>query len=201
MKKMFIVLGITVGVLVGCVVVLVGFTAFWMGTAKSLPVSSGDKQLVVRAADLVPYFDEYSPDETAESLSKVRYLDQSEELDYEYDSGKEGEPYIAMTVSYERNMNDANTVYVTEWSGIRLGLNFADGKMELEENNSFYSAGDRSRFANILYDGDLVGHLLVAQKGNSVYAFIISGFVIDDPDVWRALFDDRISKLKENESD
>ena len=117
-------------------------------------------------------------------------------MSYEYDSPKEDEPYIVVTVTHERKRSDAALTYSLEWSAQRLGLNIVDGDIDLEENSSFYSGGDRSRFGNITYEGDSIGHLFVAQKGKSVYAFAITGFVMDDPTIWRELFDDRIAELK-----
>jgi hypothetical protein len=184
------------GIVVCCVVVVIGIGALWLATAKDVPVTNDDKKMVVRAGDLIPFFDEYSPVEKFESFEKLRYIDQSEELSYEYDSPKDDEPYIAVTVTHERNRGDANSTYSIEWSSQRLGLNIADGDIDLEENNSFYSSGDRSRFANITYGGDSVGHVFVAQKGKSVYAFTITGFVMDDPTMWRELFDNRIARLE-----
>jgi len=198
MKKPFKILGIVLAVVIGSVVVVFALGAFWLMTATNLPISDNDKNLIVRARDLIPYFDEYSPADEYESFEKVRYIDHSEELNYEYDSQKEDEPYIAVTVSHEKSRSDANSTYAIEWSAQRLGLNIADAEIDLEESSSFYSAGDRSRFANISYDGESVGHIFVAQKGNSVFAFTITGFVMDDPRLWHELFDDRITELEGN---
>jgi hypothetical protein len=196
MKKTFKILGIILGVVVCSVVVVIGLGALWLATATNVPVTDDDKRTIVRSIDLVPYFDEYSPVEEFESFEKIRYVDQSEELSYEYDSPKEDEPYIAVTVTHDRNRSDANLTYSIEWSAQRLGLNIAGGDIGFEENSSFYSGGDRSRFADFTYDGESIGHLFVAQKGKSVYAFTITGFVMDDPTMWRELFDDRIAKLE-----
>ena len=198
MKKPFKILGIVLGVVICSVVVVIGLGAFWWATVKNVPVTDEDRRIVVRAIDLIPYFDEYSPVEEFESFEKVRYIDQSEDLNYKYDSPKVDEPYLAVTVTHERNRSDANTTYAMECSAQRFGLNLADGDFDLVENNSFYSAGDRSRFASISYNGESVGHLFVAQKGNSVYAFTMTVFVMDDPTIWRELFDDRIARLNGN---
>ena len=67
----------------------------------------------------------------------------------------------------------------------------------VDAQHDFYSAGDRSRFGNLSYDGFAVGHLLVVQKGNTVFAFMISGFVLPDADLWHELFDSRIDALSD----
>lgn len=196
MKKAFKILGIILGIFVCGVVVIVGLGAIFIATAKDIPVTDNDREIVVTAIDLIPYFEDYSPVEGFESFEKVRYIDDSEELSYEYDSTNEDDPYIAVTVTRDQNMSDANSTYSIEWTGQRLGINLADSGVDLEENSSFYSAGDRSRFGTITYAGQSVGHILVMQKGLSVYSFTISGFLIDDPTVWHDLFDERIANLE-----
>ena len=198
MKKSLKTLAIISGIVVCIVVGVVGLGALYLLTATDVPVTDADKRLIVRAVDLAPYFEGYSPDENFESFEKLRYIDQSEELNYDYDSTKEGEPCIAATVTYERNKSDANTTYAMSWSAQRLGIGLADGGIGIKENNSFFSAGDRSRFAEITYGGNTVGHLLVVQKGKSVYSFAISGFAMGDPAIWHDLFDARIAQLNGN---
>lgn len=196
MKKPIKILGIVLATVVCLIAVVVGLGALWIATARDVPLADGDKRSVVRAVDLIPYYDDYSPSEEFESFEKVRYIDQSEELSYEYDSPREDEPYIAVTVTHDRSRSDANATYSIEWSAQSLGFNIADRDIDLEEDGSFYSGGDRSRFGNITYEGESIGHLFVAQKGDSVYAFTITGFVMNDPEVWHELFDDRLAKLK-----
>jgi hypothetical protein len=40
-----------------------------------------------------------------------------------------------------------------------------------------------------------VGHVLVARKGKSVYAYSITGFTMEDPSMWSELLDDRVNHL------
>ena len=171
-RSLFKVLAVVFVLFVCSAIALVGICALWLATTKKLPVADPDKAMIVRSVDLVPYFDGYSLAEKWESFEKVRYLDQSDELTYEYDSPEEDEPYISSSVTYERNRSDANSTYLIEWTAESIGLNIADGDIDLEENNVFYSCGDRSRFGNILHQGHLTGHVLVAQKGNAIYAIL-----------------------------
>lgn len=176
-----------------CGMVSLGF--IWLAGSTPLPVSESDTQVIVTASDLIPYFDNYSPTIESETFGKTKYLDQSVELTYEYDSPNQDDPFISVTVSYEVSAGDAAGVYLGTWTFQQLGLNVEDQNFELQELDSFFNAGDRSRFANIIFNGEPVGHLLVVQKGNAVYSFIISGFLIDDPTVWMELFQERIQSL------
>lgn len=173
----------------------VSLVLIWAAATKTLPVSDSDKQVIVTATDLVPYFEDYAPTSEHESFKKKQYLDKSLELTYEYDSPNETDPFISITVSYERNKGDASGAYFATWTFQNIGLKSEDQNFELEELDSFYSIGDRSRFANIMFDGEPVGHLLLVQKGNTVYSFIMTGFLIEDPSVWMELFRERIQNL------
>lgn len=177
---------------------LCGFSSLvllWLAASTTVPVSASDRQALVRADDLVPFFEDYSPTPAFEGFEKTRSLDGSIELTYEYDSTDENEPYISATISYEESTQDAAAAYLATWSIQQLGLNVADQNMELKELDSFYTAGNRSRFANILYSGEPVGHLLVIQKKQTVYSYLISDYLIEDPYVWMELFNESIQSL------
>jgi len=199
MKKLFRVLGIAAIVIVLAVCLVAGLGILFVATASDIPVTDADKQVVVRASELAPWFEDFTPAAKFESFGKIQYLDQSRELTYEYDSPKDDEPYIIVTVSHEGSPSDAQITFQAEWSGQRLGLNIADSDMDMEETNSFYSVGDQSRFANITSDGEVVGHVLVARHGTSVYAFSIAGFTMEDATMWSELFDDRVNNLASDE--
>jgi len=168
-------------------------------TANDVPLTDADRQVVARANELAPWFDDFEPKEEYEKFEKVRYIDESLEVSYEYDSPSDEDPYILVTVSHERSISDAMMTFTAEWSGQQMGLNIADSDLDLVEPDSFYSVGDQSRFANITYDGAIVGHVLVARKGKSVYSYTITGFNMDDPDLWSELLDDRVNNLASND--
>jgi hypothetical protein len=198
MKKPVKTAGIFLAIGLGIVLLIAGLGFFWLATSENLPVTNQDKNVIVRATDLIQYFDDFSPLEAHETFEKLKYLDGSVDLDYEYDSPNEDDPYITATVTHDNSKSDASATYMIEWSAMRLGLNIGDGDNDLVENNSFYSAGDESRFANMTYAGEPAGHLLVVRQGNSVYAFAIMGFLIEDSAMWRELFDERIAGLQRN---
>ena len=173
-----------------------GLTILVKRLTKDVLVTEADKAAVVGAFDLIPYFDGYSPDKEHETLGKSEWFDQSVEIEYEYDSPLEEDPYINVTISKEASNGDASAAYMTQWSSLKMGFEIASQAFKFQEDNTFYQAGDRSRFANIELEGEFVGHLLVARKGNTIYSFLMTGFVIDDPSVWKELFDGRIAALE-----
>ncbi len=199
MKKLLRGLGIGAIVLVVSVGGIIGLGVLFVMTASDVPVTDADRQVVARANELAPWFEDFAPQDEYEKFEKVRYIDQSLEVNYEYDSPSEDDPYILVTVSHERSISDAMTTYTASWSGQQMGLNIADSDLDLVERDSFYSVGDQSRFANITYEGEIVGHVLVARKGKSVYAYTITGFSMDDPDLWSELLDDRVNNLASND--
>ena len=84
---------------------------FYLMSASEITATAHDKTMVVPANDLVPYFDDFTPNEDCESLEKLQYIDSSEDVNYEYDSPKSDEPYIAVTISHEISSDDAGTIY------------------------------------------------------------------------------------------
>ena len=197
MKKILIVAAILGGLALLAVLGIVGLGVLFVMSAEDLPVEAADRELVLTASDLVPFFEDFAPDAVYESFEKLRYMDDSEDLSYEFDSPVEDEPYISVTITWEPSRSDANMTYDLEWSASILGMNIADSTIDIEEDSSFYTAGDRSRFGTMVYDGDHVGHMFVAQKGNTVYAYMISGFLLEDPDLWHEMLDDRIAGLSD----
>ncbi len=194
-KKPLLIIGIVVGCVILGILGIVGLGALWIFTAKDQALTEHDRQLVVTVEEVALYFEDFEPSEEYVTFTKERYIDGSIEIFYEYDSPQEGEPYISVTISHEINSSDANMVYGLEWSAMRLGLNINDRSFELKEDNQFYKAGENSRFGNIIYDGTTTGHVLVARSDNSIYAFNISGYILDDPEIWAELFDKRINEL------
>lgn len=198
-SKALWIIGLSVGAVMLAIVSFAILVWLWIFTAKDQPITDGDRQLVAQVEEIAAYYDDFEPSQQYVSFTKERYLDGSVEIAYEYDSPREAEPYIAVTISHEISRSDAEMVYGLEWSGMRLGLNLYDRQFELREHKGFYKAGDVSRFGDIVLDGETLGHVLVSRKGNSVYAFTISGYIMTDPEIWREIFDERISQLADGD--
>lgn len=195
MKKILIILAVLVGLVLLVVGGIVALGVLYVFTAEDIAVTAPDEELLVTASDLVPYFEGFSPQTAHETREKIRYIDDSEELNYEFDSGADDEPWISVTVSWEKTAKDADMVYGMGWSAQMLVFNAYDSGIDAEEDNDYYSAGDRSRFAFLTYEDHRTGNMLVVQKGRTVYNFSLTGFYIDDPEIWHDLFDARIAGL------
>lgn len=174
-------------------VLIVGLAGYLIFKASEKPVTESDRQLVVRASDLIPYFEDFNPSEEYESLKRLKYFVGTQELLYEYDSQLDGDPYINNTVTYDTRASDALMTYSIEWSA--QAVTFKVYGMYLEEDDSIYNPEGKSKFGNIFYEGEPVGHVFVYQKKNTVYAFTISGFIMQDPEIWHELFDHRLEAL------
>ena len=86
-------------------------------------------------------------------------------------------------------------VYGIQWNVSKAAFNIIDTDYEIVEDNAFYRVGDQSRFAHIKYNGEVQGHILVARKKYAIYTFILSGYILDQPEIWHELFDERINQL------
>lgn len=190
-----LIIGLIVGSLAVGAIGLVVAGVFWVISARDQPFTQHDHSLIASAQILAPYYEDFTPSDEFEVFTKQRYFDGSKEICYEYDSPRDDEPYISVIISHERNRSDANMVFNIEWSAQRLGLNIFDQDFNLVEDNEFYSVGDRSRFGHITLDEEVLGHVLVARKNNSIYSFSISGYILDDPELWQEIFDQRINEL------
>jgi len=195
-KKTWIIIGVAFGLPLVAIFGVFALGALFLASAKELPVTEADKDLIVDAFEFVPYYEDFAPDAKYEGWEKLRYVGGTVDLTYEYDSPLEDEPYIRSTVTWDVSRSDANLTYALGWSSSILGLNIADEEFDVQERDDYYAAGDRSRIGLILYDGEEVGNLFVVGVGDTVLDFTISGFVMNDPGLWHELFDDIVSKLE-----
>lgn len=180
---------IIVLVLGGCFMAVIGMGAFYVFSAKTVPLTAGDKALLIGPEDMKEYFDDWEPKEDCVTYEKTKYLDGAVELSLEYDSPDDDEPYISSSIEYERKRSDILATYAVNWNAVKLGLTLGDDKFEVVESSDF-KIGQRSRFGLLKYDGIVVGTLLVFLKGRNVYTFQCTGFYIDDPDTLHEIFDD-----------
>lgn len=190
-KKTWILLGLVLGLFV--VALVGGAILFFINFHRPLPVTESDMSLMIRAHDLVPYFDAFEPSAEYEIWEKLKYFDQSIELNYDYDSPLEDEPYLFVQLSIERNNKEAMQTYLLLMGSSRVVMPLNGIKMEKREN--FYSVGDDSRFSDLYYEGEKLGHALLVRQGHIVFYLSLSGFVIEDPDIWREMLDDRIARM------
>ncbi len=122
-KKVLLVVGLVIGVPILCLLGLASLGALYMLTATEVPITEADRNVVLTAERLAEWIEDFTPDPQHASLSKVRYIDGSIEIEYEYDETENDEaPYLHYTVSYEPNTQDARIGCDALWLGMIGGI-------------------------------------------------------------------------------
>ena len=99
------------------------------------------------------------------------------------------------TISRKRSKSAADSEYAVWWTSLKHRIRTHESELELKEADSFFSGGDSSHFGHVLSQKEITGHVLLVQKGSSIYVFTIFGFTIETPNPWHELFDPRIEDL------
>ena len=180
---------------VGLVLLLIGAGAFYYFSTSELEVTDADKALTIGPEALVPYFDNYAPQLDAVSYRKVKYLDGQIELELEYDVGDDDQPYMSVVITDSRRKSDALSNYLIAWNAMVAVFNAYDTKFDIVEDDNMIKLGDRSRFAFIKYEDGVVGNLFLFVSGNTLYEFTMTGYYIDDAEIWQDLFSGMDEKL------
>ena len=183
------VVALVVLAILGICGLFVGSVALFEFTSTELPVTDADRDLLLCAEDLKPYVDIPPLAPGDEVFTKLRYLDGSLELSYEYDPPEGG--YMFVRISQELKASDALIVYTTEKAGLRIGLALEEGT-ELRPREDVFRAGDASTFHDIVVGGLVVGHSFVARIGKVIYAVAISGYDMGQPAIWQGLMAERL---------
>lgn len=166
------------------------------GCQKNLPVGAADKDVVLRAADLIPYGYGLEKTERYETFERIRYFDGSHELTYEFqtpDSEEENALYINVVVSVETSTADALTSHGAQKVGLGIGLK-ANG-VEQREIENFYRYGDSSSFAVLEKNGHPIGNVFTARDGKRVFVLTLSGMYFDDAATFKELIEGRLRKF------
>ena len=176
------------------VIGLAGFA--YLYTAKEQEISEHDRDLIINPVQLESYFSDYKAIHSDIKYSKVKYIDGELELRLDYDNEDEEQPYMSVVVTKSRKASDALSTYYIAWTTHIALYNAYDSNFEVVEDNEFFSLGERSRFAAINYSGEPLGNRLVFMQDKTVYEFTLTGFYIDDPEIWQELFADKLELLK-----
>jgi hypothetical protein len=155
------------------------------------PLAAGDLDVVVTFDRVAEKFDGLVKRPASEKTSRIRYLDGSAEVNYEYEDDA---LYITSTASKERTPKDAKALYTM----IRLtSPTFAKyaADVEFTPRNDLYSGGDDWYSAAIVTGGTSAGHLLLVRQGKHVFMLTIGGVFLNDPAEFRALVQPRIDAM------
>lgn len=150
--------------------------------SKEVPLDPGDRAILVTAADLAALMDDFTPRRDREKAKKLRYLDGSWELEYEYDdTANDDAPYIYCVLNVEITRRDARAAYTLGKLAEKGAMELSSGKtLVVESRNDLFRWGDSSEFAMIQSEGRPAGNMFYTIKGTKVYSLRVTGVYFDD---------------------
>jgi hypothetical protein len=161
---------------------LIGLGYLFYATAKDLPVTATDREVLITATHAAEWLDGFQPAPERGRFAKKRFFDESCELSYEYEhpeADAHWSLYVSCVVTVERSTSDARITYTASGTGTRLGLGLSD--LELRDEDALFRWGDRSRCALItLEDGTVIGNYFICQDGTRVFELVLSGLYFDE---------------------
>ncbi len=168
-----IIIGVILGVLLLCI--LLGVAYIWW-FSEDMPIRQEDRDVLVTVAWAQGQGFEVDFDPALELVEKVRYIDKSYELSYEY-TGLDA--YILCEVTVEGSVSDAKASYV----GLKAGQSivFSIDDTDVRERSDLLRWGDDSKCA-LLYDdeGILVGNYFTCRSGKRLFSFVLIGLVMEE---------------------
>ena len=164
-KKTMLILGITLGLLCGCI---------------QQDVSDKEKTLLITIEDLEEYDIKYSNEYKGDYL-KRSYKEGSWEVNYEYDPPDNPNIttlYLTSTVEFEKNTDEAKDTYNQGLLMYKGGALLSDGV--LEEQPDFINLGDETFIGFLKKDNAIIGNLVVIRRENKIHNLLISGLYFED---------------------
>lgn len=196
-RTWLLVVVLAIGVPVGGVALLGLLGWLFVASAKELPVAEKDRNAVLKAEDVVEFFPVLEVHPAAATIKKVRYLDGSHDVEYEYESHRGGdlELYVTCTVTVERNPSDAIASYATLGAFTQLGMSIA-GNVKVVPRDDLFRWGDASSHALIENEFGTVGNLFRARSGKYIFDVTIIGVYFDDAETLAELLKPRLERMK-----
>eukprot|EP00913_Durusdinium_trenchii_P008963 g8429.t1 len=160
----------------GILLLIVGAGVLFVMTASNMPVTATDRSVLFTAKELEGRLDDFNYDPAKEVITKEKYIDNSYDLDYEY----EDESVIVLcNVTVDTSVSDAKASFSTMWAGSKLVLGF-DSEVDVMAQDHWLRWGDESRFATLKSNGETFGHMLIVRKGTRVFYLGLSGVYFED---------------------
>jgi predicted Zn finger-like uncharacterized protein len=161
------------------------------------PLTAADRELPITAERLRAFVPTLHTDPTRGNLRKVRHLDGSRELTYEYESAGDGEEslYVNHEIGVERTEQDARYAYGGLGIGTNLGLRLEGDKLRQVERNELWRWGDDSKCVLLMNGDNKVGNLFMARKGRRYFSLMIVGVYFENPQAVRELLDRMLQRL------
>ena len=168
-------------ILVSTVAILGGLAAIALvafNFERHLPVTKADREMLITTTDLAPWLESFEFVKKNERIAKVRYLDSSVDLEYEYEND---DIYLSTMVSRERDRANAVMSFNAQWTGASLVMKFNE-ECHLKQADDFYSYGDSSHYATIMCKGGPGGNVFATMVGNTVFFLTMAGIYFDNPE-------------------
>ncbi len=173
---------------------LVGLVALYFLTATELPVTDDDRAVLLTASAIAEWVEDFEPDAASETTTKLKYLDGTVSLEYEYDSVKESDPYLSCTIDIVGGETEARATLATIWTAMVITIE-AGSDTVVKENNDLFRWGDKSHCATLESAGVPFGNFFMAQKDGMVVTILVEGVCFDTTELLTGLLLPRLKRL------
>jgi hypothetical protein len=159
-----------------------------------VPVAASDRSMVVTAQRVAEFSPTLRINPARDTFHKVRTLDGSRELTYEYEStdGEDSVLYVNHQVSVDITVDGAQGGYAGQHIGAKY---FGARQIRHVERNDLWKWGDTSRCVLLVMNDKTVGNLFMARKGRRYFFLIIVGIYFEDSGAIRELLDPVLQRL------
>lgn len=184
----------------GIVVLGVIISAVIARSSKSLPTrapSADEKTMLVTVADLADFGYTNLPREVCETWWAQPTLSGITEVDYEYDSEKQGDEgqfiYMSSDATCEPSIEFAEQTFDIAVEAMQHSAKMGAGA-HAEEKADLFGLGDEAYSAQIILDDSVYGNIVVVRKGRVVHSLIVTGLYFDQQEDLEDLFEQALEK-------
>jgi hypothetical protein len=139
--------------------------------------------------------------ESCESYMSKTNIDGSLEIEYEFDSAKNGNNrdylLISSQVEVNESIREAKESFRLTIDAFRLGLSISNKSLKLVEDKELFKWGDEYYSSYIVANDNIVGNLITARKDNKIFSLILMGIYFDDKDLLMELLGSKLSFISE----
>lgn len=182
--KVWLIVAAVIGIcIIGVILLVVAFGALYWATSTAEPLGPNDKSAIVDIDSFLKWSgDAYTPDYSGEKIVKTRFIDESYDVDYNFDIPEDPDaPYLNCNITIEKTEADAAASYVGQWAGAILGMQIiGSADVEVIERNDLFSWGDESTFAVLSIDDEPFGNMFITRDGSRTFFIVFSGNYTDD---------------------
>ncbi len=192
--------GLVVGVPIAGIALIALLGWLFVASATEQPITEKDRDVVMKAEDIVAYVDTLEANPARATIRKVRYLDGSYDVEYEYDSTDRADEhlYVLCTVTVERTVSDARTSYAALGVVNDVGISMASD-LKVRPRNELFRWGDSSDLAIVESQHGPVGNIFRARSGRRIFDLTFYGVYFDDADTLAELLTPHLEQMKRYE--